>query len=217
MSSKMQVILIKQTGHVLAAFTRKADPEGIPSMPEWIGAGLVVRNVKKVQPTPTANDPIGEALAVPPEVLDIAVVDYDSAIFSDPRSFVAGGGKVAKLGPNLPHLDLTTDPVPSVSPALQTQFPSRINFSIARVTVQIDSDTVDDKSVCVILQEASRLPGNDPERRIAQGKIKSGSHFISLDIKMSPDGSVASIPNKAFFVLALIAGFQPLFGNRPPS
>ncbi|MGA9770386.1 MAG: hypothetical protein WBV94_15210 [Blastocatellia bacterium] len=219
MSSKLQlkVILVKQTGHVLAAFTCKADPEGKPSMQALVGAGLIVRNINQIQPTPTVNEPIGETLVVPPEGLDIAVVDYEPAIFSNPRSFVAGGDKVAKLGSDLPTLDLSTHSVPSGNPPLlPAGSPPLINFSTTRVTVLLDTNTVDDKGACVILQEADPLPGNDPERRIAQGAIKSGTHFISLDLKTSPEGSVASIPNKDFFVLVLIAGLQPLFGKRPP-
>jgi hypothetical protein len=61
------------------------------------------------------------------------------------------------------------------------------------------------------------LPGDEPEHRIAQGVIKSGTHFVSLDLKTSPDGPNASIPKKDFYILALLAGYQPLFGKRQPA
>jgi hypothetical protein len=69
----------------------------------------------------------------------------------------------------------------------------------------------------VVLQEAQPAVGNAPERRIAQGVIKSGTHFVSLDLKTSPDGANASISNTDFFILALVAGYQPLFGRRAPA
>jgi hypothetical protein len=69
----------------------------------------------------------------------------------------------------------------------------------------------------VILQEVQPAPGDEPQRRVAQGKVKSGTHFVSLDLKNTPDGTPASVDaTKDFFVLALIAGFRPLFGQRKP-
>ncbi|HYP27456.1 MAG TPA: hypothetical protein VE262_12125 [Blastocatellia bacterium] len=214
MSSKMQVLFVKQTGHVLAAFTRTADPEGAPNITDLIGSGLLVRNTT----TLAAPSPGGEILVVPPEPLNVAVVDYDPDVFISPLDFVAGGGRVSKLGPNVADLALSTDPIPPPPPPqAPTESPPLVHFSTQRVTVQLDGDATDDKGVCVVLQEAQPLPGNEPERRVAHGSIKSGTHFVSLDLKATPDGPVVSIDSKDFFIMALIAGYRPLFGMRLPA
>ena len=212
MSTKMQVLFAKQTGHVLAAFTRAADPEGKPKVSDLTGAGLLVRNKD-------LGLVGGETLSVPPEALDLSVVDFELTTFSSPREFVVGGGGVARLGAASITLEptLASPPPPTPAPPLHT--PSRVNFTAARVTVELDSDASDDKGACFILQEAFPAPGTEPERRIAQGAIKTGTHFVSLDWKTSPDGSLAPIVNttNAFFILALVAGYQPLFGQRQPA
>lgn len=219
MSNKMLVLFAKLTGHVLAAFTRAADPEGKPSISDLTGAGLLVRNKTGVSATLTG----GEVLVVPPESLEVAVVDFDPDVFSDPRSFVAGGGTVSKQGPtSTAQLASPTISPPPASPSPSTALvppgsPPLVNFSNARVTVQVDANVTDDKGVIAILEEAQPLPGDAPERRTAQGVIKSGDYFVSLDLKTGPDGSLASISNKQFFILALIAGYQPLFGTRLPA
>jgi hypothetical protein len=210
MGDKMQVVLVKQTGHVLAAFTRKADPEGKPTLSTLFGRGLLVRNRTVVSPSLDG----GETLVAPSDSLDVAVVDYDPDVFNNPRGFVVGGGQVAKLGADLPKLDTASPPASS-----PLTFPptTLIKFSTSRLTVELDVNTTDNKGVCIVFQEAQPLPGDEPERRIAQGSIASGTHFISLDLKTSLDGSLASIPDKDFSILALIAGYQPLFGKQSPA
>jgi hypothetical protein len=205
MSAKMQVLFAKQTGHVLAAFTRTADPEGKPRVGDLTGAGLLVRNRKKLPLTD------GETLIVPPETLDISVVDFEQTTFSSPHEFVVGGGDVARLGAPAITLETTLASPPPPTPAPPFHTPPRVNFTAARVTVELDS--------CFILQEALPAAGVEPERRIAQGTIKTGTHFVSLDWKTSPDGSLASVVNttQAFFILALVAGYRPLFGRKQPS
>jgi hypothetical protein len=216
MNDKMQVLFVKQTGHVLAAFTRTADPEGKPQVSDLAGSGLFVRNRLTDSTTVTSG---GETLVVPPDALDVAVVDYDPGVFTAPIGFVAGGGRVARLGAEVIQFNAatTSPPAPPPAPAPPPHDPPRVNFSATRVTVVIEGDTTDDKGICVVLQEAQPSVGNDPERRIAQGVIKSGTHFVSLDLKTSPDGANASISDVEFFILALVAGYQPLFNRRAPA
>src|SRR5262245_23377418 len=98
MSDKMQVLFVKQTGHVLAAFTRAADPEDKPKISVLAGSGLLVRNKKVI--TPSASG--GETISVPAGALDVAVVDFDPDVFLLPSIFAAGGGKVESLGATAP-------------------------------------------------------------------------------------------------------------------
>lgn len=219
--NKMQVLFVQLTGHVLAAFTRTADPEGKAKVSDLTGTGLPIRNRQNVFASSSAAV---ETLMVPPDALDLAVVDFDPDVFSEPLGFVAGGGRVAKLGFDKPQMDVTSPPPPptatsSSQPPVLTPpgSPPRVNFSAARVTVELDGDTTDDKGVCVVLQEADPSPGNEPERRIALGAVPSAKHFISLDLKTSPEGAAASIPDKDFLVMALIAGYRPLFAKRRPA
>jgi len=191
------------------------DPEGKPAVSTLFGKGLLIRSRTIVSPPPGGG---GETLVTPSDALDVAPVDYDPDVFSDPRSFVSGGDRVAKLGLNLPTLNSGPPPpaLPAPAPLTPPAAP-QVNFSTTRVTVLLDSDTTDSKGVFVAFQEAQPLPGDEPERRIAQGAIISGTHFISLDLKTNPDGPAASIPVKDFYVLALIAGYQPRFGKQPPA
>jgi hypothetical protein len=147
------------------------------------------------------------------------VVDYDPDVFTAPIGFVAGGGRVAQLGAEVIELDVVgnSPPLPPPAAAPSPENPPMVNFSATRVTVVIEGDTTDDKGICVVLQEADPSVGNEPERRIAQGVIQKGTRFVSLDLKTSPDGANASISDADFFILALVAGYQPLFGRRAPA
>jgi hypothetical protein len=212
MNDKMQVLFAKQTGHVLAAFTRTADPEGKPKVEDLTGGGLLVRNM-------SLPATIAETILVPPETLDVSVVDFEPAVFSSPREFVVGGGEVAKQGAIVLTLVSVAPPPATPPPPLLASPPPVIKFSAARVTVELDGDVTDEQGVCVILQEANPSPGMQPERRFAEGAIKSATHFVSLEWKTSPAGALASIsdPPRSFFVLALVGGYQPLFAAGLPS
>jgi hypothetical protein len=137
MSDKMQVVFVKQTGHVLAAFTRTADVEGKPPVGALTGNGLIIHNRKVVSATPSVGD---ETLLASPEALDIAVVDYDRDVFSNPRAFVAGGGKVAKLGTAIPDLapETPAPPPSSPQPPVLSAGSPRVHFSTTRATVHLN-------------------------------------------------------------------------------
>jgi hypothetical protein len=212
MNDKMQVLFVKKTGHVLAAFTRSADPEGKPKVEDLTGDGLLVRNM-------SLPATLAKTVLVPPETLDVSVVDFEPALFSSPREFVVGGGKVTRQGAIVLTLVSTAPPAPTPPPALLAGPPPAVKFSAARVTVELDVDVTDEQGVCIILQEANPWPGMQPERRFAEGAIKSATHFVSLEWKTSPGGALASIsdPSRSFFVLALVGGYQPLFAAGLPS
>ena len=98
MNEKMQVLIVKQTGHVLAAFTRTADPEDKPAVSALAGSGLLVRNRGAVPPPSSGV----ETFLVSSGSLDVAVVDFDPDVFLLPSRFAASGGKVEPLGPVAP-------------------------------------------------------------------------------------------------------------------
>lgn len=208
MSDKMQVLFAKQTGHVLAAFTRTVDPETKLKVADVTGGGLPVRQSRRFT---LATPPI--EIILPPEVLDLSVVDFDSAVFGSPREYVVGGGGIAQLGPGTINLASNTELPPTSASGPPVSDPPRVKFNTTRVTVQIVTDTAEDQGVCIVLEESAPLPGVAPERRVAQGQIGAGTHFISLDWKTGPDGSPVSIPPGNFKIMVMLAGYQPLFGS----
>ena len=113
MNDKMQVLFVKQTGHVLVAFTRTADPEGKLQVSDLTGSGLFVRNRTSVSANSLSG---GETLVVPAEALDVAVVDYDPDVFTTPIGFVASGGRVARLEAEEITLAPVTKPPPLPPP-----------------------------------------------------------------------------------------------------
>ena len=195
MSDKMQVLFVKQTGHVLAAFTRTADPEGKVSANDLTGSGVRIRNVTRVGATP----PGGETLSVPPDSLDVAVVNFDADVFTSPLSFAAGGGVVAQLGTDIPQT------IPSA------------DFKTGQITVTLSSPAAEDLSVWLQLEEVNPLPGNEPERRVTQGLMSKTESTVDLNLTIRPGGPPASIPKKDFYVLVLVAGHQPLFAKMTPT
>lgn len=198
MNNKMMVLFVKNTGHVVAAATRATDPEGKASAAALAGTGLPVRSSRKIAPTLAEE----KALVIPPDSLDVAVVQLDPDVFGSPLSFVAGGGVVAKLGSSIAVVDL---------------------FKTDKVTIEASSPPSDNLGVWVQLEEVSPTPGNAPERRVMEGVIDKGTNgtnkSVTLDLTIRPGGPPASIPNntKEYYILVLVAGHQPLFSQKSPS
>lgn len=92
---KMQVIFVKQTGHVLAAFNRTAD-DSKSKIEDVVGAGFPFRNMLIIDSLGAAAG--GEFVLLPPESLDVASVDFDEDTFLVPLNFVTSGPKVDQLG-----------------------------------------------------------------------------------------------------------------------
>jgi hypothetical protein len=193
MSSKMQVLFVKQTGHVLAAFTRTADPEGTPSIKALVGNGLLVRNKKTIAPTPP-GPPGGETFLVLPDSLDLAVVDFDSGVFALPSSFAAGGGKVEPLG------NATSS---SSTP---------VTLSNNKLKVDLGNVTPVDLKVWAQVQEVTTGGDSKPVTRVMEGKIDKTQSFAELALTISPGVPAASIPQPAtYYILTLVEGLRPFF------
>jgi hypothetical protein len=77
MTDKMTLLFIKQTGHILAAVTRGADPTGEISAEDLARGGLLVRGFN------------GDTqFEVPSRELDVLTVDLEPALLLQPRAFV---------------------------------------------------------------------------------------------------------------------------------
>jgi hypothetical protein len=82
MTDKMTVLFVKHTGHVLAALTRNADPEGKISAEDVARGGLLVRGLGG-----------SEQFKVLPEELELITVDLDPALLRQPRAFIIDNGQ----------------------------------------------------------------------------------------------------------------------------
>lgn len=195
MNDKMQVLFIEHTGHVMAAFTRTADPEGKPTIESLVGDGLIVRNKKKVFPLPVAGDPVGETFIIPPDSLEIAVVDFKPDVPKSPFGFTAGGGVATQLA------------VPPPAPELKTT-----SIKVKKTGVS----TTEATKFWVQLEEVPPLIGNAPIRLVMQEAIDAGQTEKTIALKVTPAGPVVTIPVKDFYLLVLVAGYEPRFSKEPP-
>jgi hypothetical protein len=187
MSSKMQVLFVKQTGHVLAAFTRAADPEGKLKVEDLVGTALPVRAANDVM---AATSP--EPLFVPSDSLDIATVDLEEEALVAPSSFIASGTKLDALGGIVPG-----------QPAL----------AYDKITITTANNVAQSTKVWAQIQQTSPPLGEEPISRVVEGEIISATKSVELVLKRLPDKQPASIPDGSYDALILIAGQQPFFSR----
>ncbi len=185
MSSKMQVLFIKQTGHVLTAFTRAADPEGKLKVEDLVGTALPVHTGHVV--TGAANQ---EPLLVPPEALDVATVDLEEEAFVTPSAFIVSGTKLDALG--------------SVAPS-----PPVLTYD--KITIMTASNVAEKTKVWGRIQQVAPPPDEAPIRRVVEGEIDSGKQSVELVLKSLPDQQPASIPAGSYDALVLVAGLRSRF------
>ncbi|MFO1119692.1 MAG: hypothetical protein U1E38_06145 [Rhodospirillales bacterium] len=157
MTQNMAVLYIKHTGHVLAAFTRTADPDGTPDLAAVVGAGFMLRNPL----THTFHDRL--QFVLPPDVLDVKVVPVDPAVFVNPQTFVVDGDQVTRVG------GATTA---RVSALTQTA-----------IDIALPANTTSDLKVWAAI--AGRAPATS-ERQIVAGQINSGSANVTLTLAILP-------------------------------
>lgn len=179
---KMQVIFVKQTGHVLAAFNRTAD-DSKSKIEDVVGAGLPFRNMLIIDALGAAAG--GEFVVFPPEALDVASVDFNEDTFLMPLNFVTSGSKVDQLGS-------VTLPVPTLT--------------ASQITITVSLAVPDKTKVLAVVQQVTPAPGQEPLRRVVEGEIASGASNIALDLKSMPDKPPASIVPGKYDVLVLVAG-----------
>jgi hypothetical protein len=193
MNEKMQVIFIKQTGHVLAAFTRGADPEGKPAVEALVGTGLIIRNKKQILPPPPAIAPTGETIFVPSDSLDVVAVDFDPETFTSPLTFAAGGGKVELLG--------------SIAP------PSALTLAEDKLT--ITTTHPNDLKIWAQVQKVPTPTDTEQMTRVMEGIIEKGATSADLTLTIFPGGPAATIPKPAdYYVLVLVEGQRPFFTKK---
>jgi hypothetical protein len=185
MSSKMQVLFVIHTSHVLAAFTRTADPEGKLKVEDLVGTALPVRGAS---PVPSVANK--EPLLVPPEMLDVATVELAADAFVTPSAFVVSGTKLDAIG--------------SVSP-------SSPDLTFDYITIKTASNVPENTKVWAQIQQAAPPAGEEPLRRVVAGEIPSTTAAVKLALTSLPGQPPASIPVGDYDAVILVAGQQPLF------
>ncbi len=155
MTDKMTVLFVKDTGQVVAALTRAADPEAKLTADLLVGDALVLRYI---------GDPteLGYGLTdfpIEPDELDVLTPDLETAVLSSPRSFFVDGDK--KVQP--------TNSISGVTP----NFPSTAQIQItAGVAVTQESK---------VRVEIVKL--GTAERQVATAKIAAGETIVDVNLR----------------------------------
>lgn len=199
--TKMQVLYVEQTGHIMAAFTRNGSPEALLDVNALAGANVVARNfINLAGPGPGTDR--GESLPVPIELLKAAVIDYNPDALAMPCNFMVGGGQAN---------DLRTASQPLAS-----------KIDEISMIVQLVSPVVEETKVWVQIQEKPPIFGVEPIQRIMTGSIPLPNlaanpaidgKTVKLDFKPRPTELQASLPNGDYYVFVLVAGMAPGFTN----
>ncbi|HJY95653.1 MAG TPA: hypothetical protein VJ371_11910 [Streptosporangiaceae bacterium] len=121
--TKVTVVYLKDTGHVLAALTRANPPQGTEQVSALVGTGLPVRFIGGHQADAT----------VAAQDLDLATVDDQPGVVTNPQSFrvtfdAKGQAQVTSAGAaSQITLDITTSSGATVTGAT-TQVPARVGL-----------------------------------------------------------------------------------------
>lgn len=128
MAAKMTVVLLKATGNVLGAMTRRGDPTGKLDPAVYLSQGISLR------------DPVDRnaRIAFPTEDLDVQVVDLVEDTLVNPHSYYFANNAV-----QLTTQSLLTPHLPKVNPA--QSWSVRLTTNAAQ-TIWIQMDSVADRS-----------------------------------------------------------------------
>jgi hypothetical protein len=151
MTDKMTLLYVKQTGHVLGAVTREADPDGAITPQALAQGGLLVRGFST-----------NEQFEVPPEQLNVLTVDLQEVVLLDPRGYVVDEEEQS-VG-NLPGL---TAPTVTLTPkdvtvALATASDVKVWVQIAGASLtqpQVVTGTIPAGGLSVVMQIETLGPG----------------------------------------------------------
>lgn len=103
MTRQMHLLVIKETGHIVAAAAQTV-AAGDPPVNALAGKDIPV----KMRP---ATGAIGTNMTlVPSEILEVKAVAFDPAVIADPQIHVVDGSRVARIPATLPALNPTLSP-----------------------------------------------------------------------------------------------------------
>ena len=90
MTQQMHLVVIKETGHILAAAAQTVSA-GDPTAQALVGSDLEV-----MMPALSGATSATSTL-VPADLLEVKTVAYDSAVLANPQAHVVDGGRVARI------------------------------------------------------------------------------------------------------------------------
>lgn len=156
MSDKMTVLFVKDTGQVVAALTRAADPEAKLAADLLAGEALVLRYLGN----PTAIGYGDNEFLIESDELDVLIPDLDTDVIANPRSFIVDENQTVQ-----PANSFTT-----VTPS----FPNT-----AQIRIAVGAAVAQEAKVRVEIIDL-----DTSERQVVTGKIAAAA--MEVDINLRP-------------------------------
>jgi hypothetical protein len=121
MTPQMDVLYVKDLGHVLAAFTRVSEPDQLEaSAAAFLTTGLYVRGLGNPAGYPSPSDFNSQNFLVPPDRIALARVALNSAQLAAPRALTV------TISPSSPP---TVSSFPSIAPLTITTGPLKVTLA----------------------------------------------------------------------------------------
>lgn len=181
MSTKMTVIYLDHTGHVLAAL-REPD-SGAPKLEALAGAAFPLRAVRRT------GGPASAALFdLPPSILKSKSVALDERVITRPQGFAVDGDQVAEL------------------PAAPAGLPAVAALTQAAVTIAYGAGVP--TAQAKVLSFVRGNTSDYREQRVQAGAIAANALNVVLNLAIVPTGPEAGIRSaQTYDVGVAIAGF----------
>ncbi|HMF54729.1 MAG TPA: hypothetical protein VK619_00090 [Pyrinomonadaceae bacterium] len=177
MKEKMTLIILKETGHVLAATTRAAmadeptdkkvkQQQDAQDLKALAGDELLVRFGG--DPTNAANIKLTEAeFPVPMEELDLLSGEFDASVLQDARIFCLDNNQV---------------PQPAAPPATVALSQTEVTVTVSpvqvetKVWVQVQDDTGSD--IQIVRGAIEPIAGNNTEAKLNLRNLSNGTYLV---------------------------------------
>jgi len=157
MSDKMMVIVNKTTGHVLAAATRRSEPETAAAIEDLVDDGLEIND-------PESGD---RWLTVDPEQMEVKVVDYDENVLIRPRAY-----QLQDDVPVLLALSISTISLSSSELSISFTFPTG---ETPPIWIQLENGARDER---IVLTEAAATAA--PHKFAQQFNVGNAYEILAL-------------------------------------
>ncbi len=155
MNDKMTVLFVKETGNVVAALTRAADPEAKLTADLLAGEALLLRYAGD----PTVAGYVNADFLIKPDQLDVLIPDFDPDVLSKPQGFYVDSNQ--KVVP--------ANVAASVAPTLPVR---------TQVLVTLDPAVTPESKVWV------QIVGPDPQdTQVVTGKIAAGGLATTINLR----------------------------------
>ena len=190
-NATMQVICLKDTGHVLAALTTTATNEAA-AIADIVGSELMVTSARNVNAGNLGLRPMRSP--VPTSLLEVKTAPFATAAIANPLAYAINGGAVVKL-PN--------GPAPGGAPALDTN------------SIILTGGIADTVGFCVV----SNAQDPSGDRRIQSGTFVNNGGVQPLDLPltlMPGDTPASSTGGVDYDIMTAIQGARLFWDAATP-